>query len=338
MQLNFFRWMSLAFVGVVLAFCPSLALAQATACGPAVDCFGFDADPGGTRLCGTAGDDADLEGTALGERLCGLDGNDVLAGGEGADLLNGNQGADEVNGNQGDDVVRGGKGDDLVRGGQGDDEVHGDDGNDDLWGDLGDDRLFGGAGIDTYHFREGDGGDTVDDADSTIRVVFYDIAQNDALIFSPSLGGDCQANIFPASGGSISFPDHDCGAIDFFFAEEECVADFRTLCLQDGRFEVTVDFVDPAGQPGIGRLVYEVDSDDSGLFWFFDADNWEMLVKVIDGCGFNNHYWVFAAATTNVEFTLTVTDRTTGDRYMHFNPAGTLASPLGDIEALPTCP
>lgn len=31
-------------------------------------------------------------------------------------------------------------------------------------------------------------------------------------------------------------------------------------------------------------------------------------MKVLDGCSINNRYWVFPAAATNVEYTLTVTD------------------------------
>jgi hypothetical protein len=27
-----------------------------------------------------------------------------------------------------------------------------------------------------------------------------------------------------------------------------------------------------------------VGTDDSALFWFFEESNWEMLVKVLDGC------------------------------------------------------
>ena len=33
-----------------------------------------------------------------------------------------------------------------------------------------------------------------------------------------------------------------------------------------------------------------------------------MLIKVINGCGLNQRYWVYAAATTDVEYQLTVTD------------------------------
>ena len=41
-----------------------------------------------------------------------------------------------------------------------------------------------------------------------------------------------------------------------------------------------------------------VGSDDSGLFYYRNPQNWEMLVKVLDACSFSQRFWVFAAATT----------------------------------------
>ncbi|MDA8016846.1 MAG: ARC6/PARC6 family protein [Thermoanaerobaculia bacterium] len=76
---------------------------------------------------------------------------------------------------------------------------------------------------------------------------------------------------------------------------------------------------------------------DSGLYYFFDADNWEMLVKVLDACGFNDHFWVFSAATTNVEYTLTVTDTFTGKKKRYFNSLGTAAPAITDTSAFATC-
>ncbi len=116
-----------------------------------------------------------------------------------------------------------------------------------------------------------------------------------------------------------------------------CVADDKTLCLNGGRFEVKVTWRDFEGGVGPGRDVL-FGSDDSGLLWFFDPDNWEMLIKVLDGCGFNGHFWVFAAATTNVEYTLRVTDTETGLMRSYFNPLGTTAPALTDTEAFATCP
>lgn len=47
---------------------------------------------------------------------------------------------------------------------------------------------------------------------------------------------------------------------------------------------------------------------DSGYFWFFEEDNVEVVVKVLDGCSANGMSWVFAAGLTNAETRLTVTD------------------------------
>jgi hypothetical protein len=83
--------------------------------------------------------------------------------------------------------------------------------------------------------------------------------------------------------------------------------------------------------------VVPIQSDDSGIFWFFDPENWEMLVKVLDGCALNGHYWIFAAATTNVEYTLRVTDALTGRSKSYFNPLGNAAAAITDAGAFATC-
>ena len=91
------------------------------------------------------------------------------------------------------------------------------------------------------------------------------------------------------------------------------------------------------GRVGSGQIV-PVDSPESGLLYFFSPENWEVLVKVIDGCAFNGHYWFFAAATTNVEYTLEVTDLESGRQARYFNPLGTRAAAITDTAAFETCP
>jgi len=118
--------------------------------------------------------------------------------------------------------------------------------------------------------------------------------------------------------------------------ESTCTTD-TLLCLNQDRFTVEVDWRDFEGNTGSGRVV-PFGSADSGLFWFFDEDNWEMLVKVLNGCGVNNKYWVFSAATTNVEYTLRVTDTATGMFKSYYNPLGTSAPAITDAEAFATCP
>ena len=62
------------------------------------------------------------------------------------------------------------------------------------------------------------------------------------------------------------------------------------------------------------------------------------MVKVLDGCALNGHHWVFAAATTTVEYTLTVTDTRTGETRVYHNPLGTPAVAIADTSALAGCP
>jgi hypothetical protein len=118
--------------------------------------------------------------------------------------------------------------------------------------------------------------------------------------------------------------------------EGECTPSETVLCLQGGRFEVSVDWADFQGNAGPGRRV-PVAADDSGLFWFFHPDNWEMLVKVIDGCPVNDHFWVFSAAATNVEYTLTVNDLLAHETRVFRNDLGDTARALTVTNAFPTC-
>ncbi len=76
---------------------------------------------------------------------------------------------------------------------------------------------------------------------------------------------------------------------------------------------------------------------DSGYFWFFNSANIELVVKVLDACTVNDHYWVFAGGLTNVEVVLTVTDTNTGAQQVYTNPLGTAYVPLQDTGAF-ECP
>ena len=111
-----------------------------------------------------------------------------------------------------------------------------------------------------------------------------------------------------------------------------CVPNATTLCLAGGRFAASVTWHDFAGRSGTGTPI--VLTPDTGSFWFFDAGILELAVKVIDGRGTNNAWWVFYGSLSNVEFELTVVDTTTGDIWTRSNPSGTFASG-GDIEAFP---
>lgn len=108
------------------------------------------------------------------------------------------------------------------------------------------------------------------------------------------------------------------------------------MCLNQERFGVRVEWTDYAGHHGTGRT--HPLTTDSGLFWFFSESNLEMLVKVIDGCGFNGRYWVYAAATTDVAYTVTIVDSETGDSWSRSNTLGHASRAFTDTSAFSHCP
>jgi plastocyanin len=116
-----------------------------------------------------------------------------------------------------------------------------------------------------------------------------------------------------------------------------CAAGPTTVCINN-RFKIEVNWRTATGS-GQGQSVPLASAPSSGLFYFFGADNIEMLIKVLNACVDPfNHYWVFFAATTNVEFTTTVTDTQSGKVKVYFNPLNTSAPPVQDVNAFATCP
>jgi hypothetical protein len=111
--------------------------------------------------------------------------------------------------------------------------------------------------------------------------------------------------------------------------EPLCTTDDDTGCLVDDRFKVEVTWRTENGATGVGHVVPH--SDNSVLVWFFEPSNVEMLLKVLDACAppFEK-YWVFYAATTNVEFSVKVTDVVTGVEKEYKNQMGNPAAPVQD--------
>ena len=110
-----------------------------------------------------------------------------------------------------------------------------------------------------------------------------------------------------------------------------CVPDERTLCLENGRYAVRATWEKPGGETG-DAVAWPL-TGDTGLYWFFAPTNVEMVLKVLDGCKFNGHRWVFAGGLTDVGVTMTVTDTETGVEKPYGNPVGTAFQPVQDLEA-----
>ncbi len=126
---------------------------------------------GADRLYGSTGNDRIFAGGANdvawgdagNDSVSGQTGFDTVYGGLGKDTVNGNESNDLVYGDAGNDLVVGSSGFDKLYGGTNNDILNGGSGNDTLTGGTGNDRLVGATGADYFHFKAGDGNDTISD-------------------------------------------------------------------------------------------------------------------------------------------------------------------------------
>jgi hypothetical protein len=135
-------------------------------------------------------------------------------------------------------------------------------------------------------------------------------SRSDVQAFTPTLSLASRTEAEPAAPPALiskaGVPDGDC------------VASPTVLCLERKMYQVEVAFTDPRdGNHGQGRAIAL--TDDTGAFWFFGPENLELMVKVLDGHGINGHQWVFFGGLSDVEYTLTVTERATGKKKTYHN-------------------
>ena len=137
--------------------------------------------------------------------------------------------------------------------------------------------------------------------------------------------------------GAIVSGNFDQGAA-YVFADPRCRASDTTLCLDDQsgdrRWQIGATFATgTSGGAGHAVELASLGVSHGGLFWFFDGTTPEVLLKVLDGCAVNQHFWVFSSATTNVGFTVTVTDTHGGGAQVYTNQNGKAAKPIQDTGA-----
>ncbi len=171
--------------------------------------------------------------------------------------------------------------------------------------------------------------------------------REDGTLFSavtPHIESSTTSEIYivdPANGSRTlvgSTGDNPIGGLAFGppAAVGPCVPEPHTLCLNGNRFAVSATYRTNDGRSGDATGVAL--TTDSGYFWFFNPANIEVVAKVLSGCGFNAHYWVFAAGLTNVEVLLTVIDTETGLRKEYPNGLGQAFPPIQDTAAFAACP
>ena len=117
----------------------------------------------------------------------------------------------------------------------------------------------------------------------------------------------------------------------------DCTPSATELCLgEQGRFRVEATWRTPTGETGDGQAVPF--RRDTGLFWFFDQGNVELVVKVLDACAPPfDRFWVFASGLTNVEVDLRVTDTMTDEVRVYRNAQAQSFQPIQDTDAFATC-
>lgn len=160
---------------------------------------------------------------------------------------------------------------------------------------------------------------------NTITVTVESIPEASARVYRIRANGSSNNSAFSNEAQATTF-----GSIG------TCTEDVNTGCLADGRFEVTAQWETTQGTSGAGN--FSSLTPDTGTFWFFDEDNVEMVVKVLDACDPFNAFWVFAGGLTNVEVEVLIVDRETGLARTYFNPQGTAFNPIQDTAAFETCP
>ncbi len=147
------------------------------------------------------------------------------------------------------------------------------------------------------------------------------------LFAGPLLAGESEA--------LATEPEAETEDVVSLNAEDDgCVETDTVMCLQDGRYAVTIEWETLSGESGSARVARPRTSD-SGLFYFFNYNNWEVLLKVLDGCAVNQHHWVYAASATDLGINMVVRDTVTNQEKVYFKEAGTPAPATTDSGAFP---
>lgn len=168
----------------------------------------------------------------------------------------------------------------------------------------------------------------------------------DCASFSTGMVETCEVQS-PAAGAWHVLVNRRTGSARFqvtatIFAKAAtiCTPGTNVLCLDDNpgdrRFKVTLEYSSPSrGISGQGKAIglSTLGVPRGGLFWFFNADNPEVLVKVLNACAINGKYWVFATPGTDVGNTITVTDTTTGVEKAYTSVDLSPAQSFQDVQA-----
>ena len=154
--------------------------------------------------------------------------------------------------------------------------------------------------------------------------------------FPTPTAGSMPSGITAGPDGNIWFTEPAVGKVGKLVLPTADPCNPGALCLSGGRFRVEAQWrrpSDPSPSPAHAVSL----TANSGYFWFFDADNVELVAKVLDACLVDGDYWFFASGLTNLEVSMTVLDGNTNIRKTYRNPQGTAFVPI-QASVVATCP
>jgi hypothetical protein len=158
--------------------------------------------------------------------------------------------------------------------------------------------------------------------DLHFQITVADTAHGTVKTYS-NTPGDCGAIDDAAFPGQEPAPAADAASVSRAAAagaapRGSCHPTATTLCLLNGRFAATVTWQNQFnGVIGVGMAGPL--SSETGTFYFTDPTDKELLVKILD---FGDRIGVFYGTLSNLQYTLQVTDTSTGGTKTYFNPPG----------------
>ena len=114
------------------------------------------------------------------------------------------------------------------------------------------------------------------------------------------------------------------------------ITDPYTLRLDNGRFAIQASWTSAAqGTSGFGTATAL--TTDTGYFWFFTSSNTEVVIKALDACSVDGHFWIFGSGLTNLGVVLTVTDTQSGTTMQYTSADGSAFQPIQDFGSFSAC-
>jgi PKD repeat protein len=114
------------------------------------------------------------------------------------------------------------------------------------------------------------------------------------------------------------------------------ITDPYTLLLDNGRFAIQAAW-SSAAQQSSGYGTATALTTDTGYFWFFTSSNTEVVIKALDACSFDGHFWIFGSGLTNLGVVLTVTDTQSGTTMQYTSTDGSAFQPIQDFVSFSAC-